>query len=33
MRLPTVILVWLSFGLRAAVRRGEVWLKRGLPCS
>ena len=34
LRLPTrVYWVWLSFGLRAAGRRVEAWLQRGLPSS
>ena len=33
LRLPTGIRVWLSIGLRAVVRRAEVWLQRGLPSS
>ncbi len=30
MRLPTRVRVWLSSGLRAAGRRGAVWLTRGV---
>lgn len=32
-RLPIRIRVWLSFGLRAAGRRVEAWLQRGLSSS
>jgi hypothetical protein len=33
LRLPTGVLVWLSFGLHTAGRRVEAWLQRGLPSS
>jgi hypothetical protein len=33
MRLPTCLLVWLTFGLRPVGHRDEAWLKKGLPCS
>jgi hypothetical protein len=32
-RLPTVVLVWLSFGVRPAGHRGAERLKRGMPSS
>jgi hypothetical protein len=32
-RLPTAVLVWLSFGLQPVGRRVEAWLQRGLPSS